>query len=167
MKRFHAPGDLPNAGRQHGAPAFRIRSGQSLVEFALVLPMLLMVIFGILDFGRLLKDYQTIVDSAREGARRAVVSTDPLPTEADVDTAVMQKLREGGIVNSSTATITMNWTCDDSSPGCTWDDSDSRGPVDVTVRYRHNFLFIGPFLGLITGSDGVTLGTTTTMRKEY
>lgn len=50
-------------------------SGQSLVEFALVVPILLLFILGILEFGWLLNAKITLTGGAREGARAAVVST--------------------------------------------------------------------------------------------
>jgi Flp pilus assembly protein TadG len=49
--------------------------GQSLVEFALTLPMLLVVMFMITEFGRALYQYNVLVQATREGARVAVVSS--------------------------------------------------------------------------------------------
>lgn len=53
----------------------KTESGQSLVEFALVIPVLLLFIMGILEFGWLLNAKITLTGGAREGARAAVVST--------------------------------------------------------------------------------------------
>src|SRR5262249_56296548 len=47
--------------------------GAELVEFAVVLPILLVVIAGLWDFGRAYRTYQAITNAAREGARLAVV----------------------------------------------------------------------------------------------
>ena len=52
----------------------RNERGQTMVEFALVLPILCVVLFGILQFGALYNDYVTLTDAARVGARRAAVS---------------------------------------------------------------------------------------------
>jgi Flp pilus assembly protein TadG len=49
----------------------RSERGQSLVEFALVLPLLLMVLFAIMDFGRIFQGYVTLANASREGARLA------------------------------------------------------------------------------------------------
>ena len=49
-------------------------AGAELVEFALVLPLLLLVIVGIFDFGFLFRDYGVITNAAREGARIGVLS---------------------------------------------------------------------------------------------
>ncbi|MFN2417743.1 MAG: TadE/TadG family type IV pilus assembly protein [Candidatus Limnocylindria bacterium] len=49
------------------------RAGQSMVEFALILPLFILMVFGILDFGRAIYAYSTINNAAREGARWAIV----------------------------------------------------------------------------------------------
>ena len=50
--------------------------GQSLVEFALVLPILLILLLGILDFGRAIYAYNSVSNGARSGARVAIVNQD-------------------------------------------------------------------------------------------
>jgi len=57
--------------REQPAPR---RSGQSFVEFALILPVLLLLIMGILEFGRLFIVYTNIFNAAREGVRFGVVN---------------------------------------------------------------------------------------------
>jgi Flp pilus assembly protein TadG len=49
--------------------------GQSLIEFALILPMMLVVMFMITEFGRALYNYNVLATAARAGARTAVVSS--------------------------------------------------------------------------------------------
>ncbi|OLB80646.1 MAG: hypothetical protein AUI15_41345 [Actinobacteria bacterium 13_2_20CM_2_66_6] len=72
---------------------------QGLTEFALIAPVLLLLTFGIIDFGRGLYFYITLQQAANEGARVAVRasyfidpngSTHQWPTDADVATAVQQ-----------------------------------------------------------------------------
>ena len=58
------------------------RAGQALVEFALVAPILLLLLLGIVDFARAWNVYEVLTDAAREGAREAVV--DNGRTEAEV-----------------------------------------------------------------------------------
>ena len=76
----------------------RSQAGAELVEFALVLPILLLVFGGIVDFGLLLQRQQVVTNAAREGARLAVL---PGYTAADVQARVTQFVREG--INNSTA----------------------------------------------------------------
>jgi Flp pilus assembly protein TadG len=52
----------------------RTRNGQGLVEFALVIPLILLMFMGILDFGRAIYAYNTIANAARQGARVAAVN---------------------------------------------------------------------------------------------
>lgn len=48
--------------------------GQTMVEFALVVPILCVVLFGILQFGALYNDYVTLTDATRVGARNAATA---------------------------------------------------------------------------------------------
>jgi len=61
---------------------------QALIEFALVSPVLLLLLFGIIDIGRAIFYYDTINHAAREGARVAVRASNQLPTDTDVLNAV-------------------------------------------------------------------------------
>ena len=81
---------------RHG-PWFRSQTSQGMVEFAIIAPILLLLTFGIIDFGRGLYFYITLQQAANEGARVAVRASyfvDPngathqWPTDADVATEV-------------------------------------------------------------------------------
>ena len=61
---------------------------QALIEFALVSPVLLLLVFGIIDIGRAVFYYDTLNHAAREGARVAVKASNQLPANADVVTVV-------------------------------------------------------------------------------
>jgi TadE-like protein len=54
--------------------AFRSERGQSLTEFALVLPLLVVLLFGIIQFGITFHDYITLTDAVRAGARKGTVA---------------------------------------------------------------------------------------------
>lgn len=51
--------------------------GQSLVEFSLILPLILLILFGVFDFGRAIYAYNTVSNAAREGGRTAIVNQTP------------------------------------------------------------------------------------------
>jgi Flp pilus assembly protein TadG len=53
------------------------RKGQALIEFALVLPLVLLLVVGMLEFARAWNLHQVMTDAVREGARRAVLADDP------------------------------------------------------------------------------------------
>jgi hypothetical protein len=64
------------AGRDNRTRGGRVVSrGASLVEFAIVMPLLVVLLFGIVDFGMLFADLNSMRLGTREGARQAVVST--------------------------------------------------------------------------------------------
>jgi TadE-like protein len=50
------------------------RKGQALIEFALVLPLVLLLVVGMLEFAKAWNLHQTLTDAVREGARRAVLA---------------------------------------------------------------------------------------------
>ena len=60
---------------------------QAMTEFALVAPVLLLLTFGIMDFGRALYFYSAAGNAAREAARVATRASSPMPTDADVSSA--------------------------------------------------------------------------------
>ena len=53
---------------------------QSLVEFALVLPLFLLLVFALIDFSRMLFTYISLVNGTREAARAAAISSNPSAT---------------------------------------------------------------------------------------
>jgi Flp pilus assembly protein TadG len=75
-------------------------AGQAMVELAIVLPVLLMLVLGIIQFGILFNNYQTLTDAVRAGARQAAVSrTLPNPAgsaEARVRSAASGSLSDAG-----------------------------------------------------------------------
>jgi Flp pilus assembly protein TadG len=139
----------------------RSEAGAELVEFALVLPVLLLVFGGIIDFGMLLQRQQVITNAAREGARLAVL---PGYSTADVQARVTAFVREG--LNSTTESPTTTVTPVTLTPGT--------GPAfqaaQVQVGLADRFLILGPIVSLVGGNGGsfgtITLRATTTMRVE-
>ena len=66
----------------------RNNRGAALVEMALILPLLLLIVFGIFEFGRAMFIVNTLNNAAREGARRASVSPAPINVEAFVSESI-------------------------------------------------------------------------------
>jgi hypothetical protein len=76
------------------------RSGQrsqALIEFALVSPVLLLLLFGIVDIGRAVFYYDTLNHAAREGARTAIRASNQLPTNADVLATVRTQMNGASV----------------------------------------------------------------------
>jgi len=97
-RRLHeAKGSLGSPRRRRGrrftsSPAHSGERSQALIEFALISPVLLLLVFGIIDIGRAVFYYDTLNHAAREGARAAVLASGTLPTNADVLATVTQQL---------------------------------------------------------------------------
>ena len=78
---------------------FCAEQAAQLVEFALVLPMLLLVVLGIAEFGFIFQRYEVVTNAAREGARMAVL---PGYTTADVDARVRVYVTQGRVPTTVT-----------------------------------------------------------------
>lgn len=147
--------------RRRGAPGRR-ESGQSLIELVLVLPILLLVLFGTLEFAKAWRTYQVVTNAAREGARHAVTRDS---NETEVRERVEDRLLAGDL-DPTLATINLG-IC---SEGGTTTACTGR-PDTVEVAYPFQFRMIGPIAGLVCGNCGdefgsVTLFTRTVMRNE-
>ena len=140
----------------------RLRSerGAELIELALVLPILLLVFAGIVDFGLVMQRMLTLNNAAREGARIAVL---PGYTQTDVQNRVTQYVQEGTGDNTlSPATVVTPVSID--PPGAT----PAFPAAQVTVTMPYTYLFVGPVLKLFgPGSlSSITLTARSTMRIE-
>jgi Flp pilus assembly protein TadG len=66
--------------------------GTAIVEFAIILPLLLVLLFGIIEFGIILYDKAVITNASREGARAGIVSQDPRVSDSEIKQVVKQQL---------------------------------------------------------------------------
>lgn len=80
-------------------------SGQAVIEMALILPLLLLLILGIIEFGWILNGQITITAAAREGARTAIVYQSANLAEDAVQSAVVQSAGASSLKNVSTETL--------------------------------------------------------------
>ena len=104
--------------------ARRRSRGQALVEFALVVPFFLLLLFGIIEAGRFIFYYETLSNSTREGARYAIVngantigcpSGPPAPGTSACDTPganVVARVRQSAIGLPNAISVTPTWTPD-------------------------------------------------------
>ena len=138
----------------------RSERGAELIEFALVLPLLLLIVLGIVDFGFLFQRMQVMTNAAREGARIAVLPGYATP---DVQARVQNYVQTGGVPTTSLnpAVQVTNVTIPTTPGGPTM--SGKR----VKVTYTHDFVFIGPLAGWFSGSfTSVPVTGTAIMRDE-
>ena len=127
----------------------RNRRGAAAVEFAIVAPLFFLLIFGMIEFGRMVMVQQIITNGSREGARIAVLDG---TSTAEIVTAVEAYLQNASIAGADVTIIP--------------DPPNSAGygdPVSVTVSIPFNQVSWLPspmFLG------GNTMTATTVMRRE-
>jgi TadE-like protein len=77
------------------------QEGVAAVEFAIILPVLALILFGVLEFGRVWSQYQLFQGAAREGARcAAVASTSECDPATEVENAA-QPFEPGGSISVS------------------------------------------------------------------
>jgi len=136
----------------------RCEKGAQLVEFALVLPLLLLVVLAIAEFGFMFQRYEVLTNAAREGARIAVL---PGYTDADVQQRVNDYLDAGRVpAYGRTAAVVVNDPV--LLPGGT-----TVPTKRVTVTFFHNYMFI-PGIGGWFGSSYTSqqLSAVSAMRVE-
>ncbi len=99
---------------------WRGETGQSLVEFALILPLLILLLFGTIEFGRVFSSSLVLTNAAREGARLGAVGK--------TDTQIIQSVRDmcSPLVDGDALDVEVQPTEGVRVPG---------GEVTVTVRY--------------------------------
>ena len=140
--------------------------GQSLAELALMLPVLLILLFGVVEFGMVLKSYIQVTNATREGARYAALGATagsfPTNCQASGDTTVVGRTC-GSLAGLKLANV--------SSVSVTYPDGKVSGnKVVVTVNYTYKFFTpVGGLISLFSGGSSgnqITLTSSTTMRLE-
>ena len=136
-------------------PAGAHERGNTLAEFAVVLTTFMLLIFGIIDFGRAMYVYHLVGNAARAGARYAIVrgsacgAADCPATTATIQTYVRGLMPE---VNAADVAVTTNWA---NSSGCTTGNNAPGCLVSVNVVYDLH-LFAVPLLPNITIHENST-----------
>jgi Flp pilus assembly protein TadG len=148
-------------GGQH-ARASDGQHGQALVEFALAIPIVLLLFMAIFDLGTAIFGYNSLTNAAREGARLAIVNQD----EASIIARAQAQLFVGE-VNTPNVTIGFYQPNADGTPN-TGDDCD---PVAVgclaVVTFETTYHPITPIIGQVVFSGGVTFNASTTLAVEF
>ena len=133
----------------------RRESGQAYVEFALVLPLLLLIVLGIIQFGNAFRTYITLTDAVRVGARQAAVSRSIDPESARVPLVEAKIKAAAASLDPSKLNITVTPKDAGGAPG--WYASG-----DVTVRASYPFKI--NILGMVVFNS--TINSRTTERVE-
>jgi Flp pilus assembly protein TadG len=151
----------------------RSEQGQAIIELALTLPLLLLIVLGVFDFGLMFQKYEVVTNAAREGARVGVL---PDYTTTDAQLRALDYLAVGGLTGPVRPTcggvllkntrcvsaVVSNTVITGSSPPRTVDQ------VTVTVEFDYEYGFVGPLMNVFGGGTlGVSrLRSVCTMRME-
>jgi Flp pilus assembly protein TadG len=137
--------------------------GQALAEFAVIMPVLFLVIAGIIEFGRGWNIKQAVTDAAREGARYFVVQDKAL-NYPDVDAKIKARLALASISTTNPpTTITMPtidyFHCQDPT---------KKGGAEITVQIviQYRMGWVGALMGWVGGSSTINISSKSTMRNE-
>jgi len=141
--------------------------GAALVETAFVLPIMLLVCVGILEFGRAYQTWQVVTNAAREGARVAIL---PDYADASVSARVKTYLKNGGlpaaVVDSAATKVLITATTIPVNATGTVTAAASR----IVVEYPFEFMVLQPVAQLVVNGSlagqPFTMRMTTIMRNE-
>jgi len=140
-----------------GRCAAHNESGAAAVEFGLVMPMLLMVLLGIIQFGMTINNYLELTDAVRSGARALAIgrsSSTPYTTAISAINTSAANLTSSGI----TKTLTVNGSTCTSDSQCATDLATAAGKsATVTATYSCSLTVMG-----VNFASGCQLSSTTT-----
>lgn len=133
----------------------RAEQGQDLVEYALVLPLFILLVLSVIEFGYLFLQYNTVTNAAREGARAGIISPSTACDLACVDARARAAAESFAAAGLDPAKL---------------DVTIPRPPTDattirVTVRYTTGFMTI-PLMAIIGSDADIVLQSTATMTRE-
>ncbi len=142
--------------------------GAVAVEFALIVPLLMLLVFGIMEFGYMLNRDTVVSNASRDGAR--VASLGGQYTE--IMTSITQELAQSGIPTTAPATvITIDCLKPDGTIPCnvagnpaTYNSLAASGATAI-ISVTYNYAWITPVISSIMGTS-TSLGQTTQMRVE-
>jgi hypothetical protein len=150
-----------NPFRRHDGPRTK---GQSLVEFALILPIFLLLVAGALDLGRVFYANISLNNAAREGAFQASQTPDSYAANQPCNTATNMIICRVLLESKDSAVAIqpgdVSMTC--SEPGC----PKEAGSM-VTVDVHGTFTLVTPLLSSIFGGQTIQLHSSATAQVEY
>ncbi len=132
--------------------------GQSLVEFSMILPIFLILLFALVDFGRGFYSWLVITNAAREGARAAAVQSNSATVDSKIYGSFCANYPTDCSVDTTKMTVTK--TNIQGTPG-----------TDTSIDITYNFQFVTPLGSMLTLVGGSSISAPTlkahaTMRLE-
>ncbi len=131
------------------------------MEFALVLPLLVMLAMGIIEFSLLLYDKAMITNASREGARAGILFTgegQPRPSSAQITSIVNDYCLNKLVTFGAGGTVP--------AVNVLFEGQNTGDPLTIRVSYTYSFLVLPKFVANLTGTGGIALTAETVMRYE-
>jgi len=141
----------------------RSQSGQDVIEMALVTPILLLLVMGIVDFGFMFMRFVVLTNAAVEGARVATLPGYSFGSaNADAETRARTYATTSGVPANTVTPNCVAATLPGAGGGGTWPG------VTCTVQHVYQLRYIAPIARLVGGSmaANVTLTGRSTMRRQ-
>ena len=138
---------------RRGARGWRSEDGQALVEFALVLPFLLLLILGLVEFSRAWNTQQVLTEAAREALRHSVVANPGFSYGAMLG-LIDQSLRRASLDPDRAQVSVDGWKAGTGTP------------ARIRIDYLYEFGFFAPLVGWASGERSLALSTSFVMRNE-
>jgi Flp pilus assembly protein TadG len=128
------------------------QAGQDFLEFALTLPILIMLLLGIFDLGRAAIFYSLIYNAAREGARYGIIHPDD---PAGIESVVRNKAILSDLLPENISTVQLDL------------DGDASDTEAIQVSVSYQFMVVTPIITVLAGSSEFTFNTQSTMQIEH
>ena len=144
---------------------FQHQKGTAIVEFAIVLPLLLILVIGIIEFGFIFYDQAVVTNASREGARTGIVfNTDgngnfsPVSDSTIGDTVDTYLHNHLISLGDSAAQFSLD-PAPQRVPNPSTGQFSPGGTLTVTVKYPYTFLVLPRFVASVTGAINITAQT--------
>lgn len=132
---------------------WRSESGQALVEFALVVPILLLLVVGLAEFSRAWNAQQVLTDAAREALRNSVVAN-PSFTQEEMRELIDQALMRASLDPERAEVSVDGWK------------GGTGSHARIRIAYQYDLGFFAPLAAWGTGERSLALSTSFVMRNE-
>ncbi len=127
------------------------QEGASLVEFSVIAPLFVVLLFGLVEFGMSIYDKELLTNASREGARFGVIYCTPRKTSTQIQSQVQTYLTNAGFTDTATKNVT-------GAGGA------SGSQLSVSVSYPYHFQVLPNFVSGLAGT--MTLRSNTIMLME-
>ena len=131
--------------------------GSTAIELALILPVLVLLLFGIVEFGLLFYNQQIITNASREAARAGIVAGSPRPTDSEIRSVATSYCSDHLITFGETNDLVIQIDPSESARTSLSFGQD----LKVTLSYNYGFLVLANF-----GFAPINLKAQTVMKLE-